>query len=782
MRLLSPIEVARGSTLLGQMWKDQELKPALELVQLKEIRCGQKWRFPSDFEHVQNPVADASALADILSCSSVRAGEPVEYGSFLLAESEAGSMGQQTVYRVTWQYKDGSAGNMLDELSGGISSNRCFIFRKEFLELLRLQTASLDGRLSAYSPTLVSDSQDNINLGSGHDELRCISCELFSTPQLINFLPELSLVCTDLAKHCLQESICHDAIVAGESGSGKTHTALVLAAYARFSTVSCTYYLDCKKLKDGRGIRMKQILTELQELFHTAKTCSGNSMVLLDDLDELAPNLDCGSSSDNSAQTHQVNPIAVDQSKLIADTMRQLIESASTLAKRVSVIITCRDSRRLPASILSVRPFTRKITTPALTSDERVCLLWRMIHKGLQSRNDYATSLLQSIRVRRKTEGFRPKDLSLLASRVRHLLHSIEDEISPAGLVSCTEMVLKDFKPLRQLALSETAAGAVEWSDIGGLFYVKEELTTIILKPAKYRRIFEKAKIRLPRGVLLFGPPGLGKSYLVPALAKKCGFSLITCRGPELLDRYIGASESKVRELFARATAASPSILFFDEIDSLAPRRGSDRTGVTDRVVNQLLTLLDGVEETAAGGVVYVVAATSRPDIVDPALLRPGRLEKHIFVGYPEGTEEFTDLLMKVSARYATDPDIVQLISSGKLIQEVQLSTTNYQRLSAADLKAAFDTAQLNSIHEILQTESGKSSGRVSIRLHHILGALRSTRPSLPERDFSMLMEAYRPFRKDLTVRPRGDGDSASGTNRRSFSRGGQKQLRTALK
>jgi peroxin-1 len=118
---------------------------------------------------------------------------------------------------------------------------------------------------------------------------------------------------------------------------------------------------------------------------------------------------------------------------------------------------------------------------------------------------------------------------------------------------------------------------------------------------------------------LFFGPPGCGKSALVPALAKECNFPLIACKGPEVLDKYIGASEAKVRELFSRASAVAPSILFLDELDALAPRRGSDNTGVTDRVVNQLLTFLDGVED-ASTGTVYVIGATFRPDKVDPAL------------------------------------------------------------------------------------------------------------------------------------------------------------------
>jgi peroxin-1 len=336
----------------------------------------------------------------------------------------------------------------------------------------------------------------------------------------------------------------------------------------------------------------------------------------------------------------------------------------------------------------------------------------------------------------------------LLASRVKHSLWTGGREFSATAAAEHVENALDGFTPRRKLSLNDQASGSANWDDIGGLFDVKEALASTILSPAKYRRIYSKAKIRLPRGVLLFGCPGCGKSYLVPAVAKKCGFSLITCRGPEILDRYIGASESKVRELFARAAASSPAILFFDEIDSLAPRRGSDKTGVTDRVVNQLLTLLDGVEDVGGAGMVYILAATSRPDIVDPALLRPGRLEKHVYVGYPENEDETTEILLKISARYSLDEELHRAISSGRLVRELKGSHPTFDRLSAADLKAAFDTAQLDAIHEILQADVTKDN--VVIGCRHLLKALRSTRPSLPERDRGMLMAAYRPFRNGL--------------------------------
>ena len=136
----------------------------------------------------------------------------------------------------------------------------------------------------------------------------------------------------------------------------------------------------------------------------------------------------------------------------------------------------------------------------------------------------------------------------------------------------------------------------MEWDDIGGLFEAKKKLLEVFENPIKYKKIFENSPIKLPKGGILHGPTGCGKTLLGSAIAKKCNLNLISVKGPELLDKFIGASEAAVRSVFARASLASPCLIFFDEFESLAPKRGNDSTGVTDRVVNQLLTFLDGVE------------------------------------------------------------------------------------------------------------------------------------------------------------------------------------------
>lgn len=717
LRLLSPVEVARGSSCLGE-----EDALSLEMVDLQSLRQGKKWRYPYDdlSRQQNNPI--------LLSKENITGAqnEPMENGSFLFENTPTMV---RTLYRVSISS---------DHVP---STDRCFVRRKDLSEQVHNNTSQ-----------------------------PCVSYNVLSSPQLLDLLPWSSRLSSDLNHYKIHSSINFDALVYGENGSGKTHTALSLASFARFTGNCSTLYLDCKKLKEGRGTRMKQIQSEFDQVFHEVSACVGHVLVILDDLDELAPNMINGASSDDSSQSQQVNPVAVDQAKLVADTVCRYIEQEPRSAeKKISVLITCRDTRSLHPALLTARPFTRSIPTLELTALEKGELLLKMILPPLDLGAVSLTSAFSELLLGRRIDGYRPKDLSLLASRVKHMLQCDGDGFSQDNVARCVKLALEDFTPLRQLSVNEGTAGAAAWSDIGGLFKAKEALTSAMLNPSKYRRIYSKAAIRLPRGVLLFGSPGSGKSFLVPALAKKCGFSLITCRGPELLDRYIGASESKVRELFARAAAASPSILFFDEIDSLAPRRGSDRTGVTDRVVNQLLTLVDGVEDVSAGGLVYVVAATSRPDIIDPALLRPGRLENHVYVGYPESDVELTDLLLKVSSRFSVDKAVLQSLSTPQFMQDLKKACPSFHRFSAADFKAVFDTAQLYAIHELLQTD--RSNENVVIEDHHLMEALRSTGPSLPERDFGVLMKSYRPFRKDVKGQA-SDGDSLHSRNK----------LRTALR
>merc|ERR1712130_546232 len=192
------------------------------------------------------------------------------------------------------------------------------------------------------------------------------------------------------------------------------------------------------------------------------------------------------------------------------------------------------------------------------------------------------------------------------------------------------------------------------WDDVGGLLKVRTTLKETLELPTKYSRLFDKAPLKLRSGLLLYGPPGCGKTLLASAVAKECGLNFISVKGPELLNKYIGQSEQSVRDVFERASAAVPAIVFFDEFEAICPKRGGDSTGVTDRVVNQFLCHLDGVEGRSG---VYVLAASSRPDLIDPALLRPGRLDKALYCGIPN-LEERISILKALTRKISLAEDV----------------------------------------------------------------------------------------------------------------------------
>lgn len=244
----------------------------------------------------------------------------------------------------------------------------------------------------------------------------------------------------------------------------------------------------------------------------------------------------------------------------------------------------------------------------------------------------------------------------------------------------------------------------VKWDQIGALKDVKKILLETLEWPTKYAPIFQNSTLRLRSGILLYGYPGCGKTLLATAVASQCGLNFISVKGPEILNKYIGASEQNVRELFERAESIKPCILFFDEFDSIAPKRGHDSTGVTDRVVNQLLTQMDGAEGLDG---VYVLAATSRPDLIDPALLRPGRLDKSVLCNLPNEIDRFDILKTLISSEkfsIACDDETK--------IEYLKRLATETKGYSGADLQALCYNAYLKGIHRKLKpnTEAGDHS------------------------------------------------------------------------
>uniref|UniRef100_A0A8C9ZXU6 Nuclear VCP like n=1 Tax=Sander lucioperca TaxID=283035 RepID=A0A8C9ZXU6_SANLU len=279
---------------------------------------------------------------------------------------------------------------------------------------------------------------------------------------------------------------------------------------------------------------------------------------------------------------------------------------------------------------------------------------------------------------------------SLSQGELWHLLHLLKStetlsEEELAGLC----ILMSDFKAsLASIQPSAKREGFatvpdVTWEDVGALQDIREELTMAILAPVRSPEQFRALGLSAPSGVLLAGPPGCGKTLLAKAVANESGLNFISVKGPELLNMYVGESERAVRQVFQRGRNSAPCVIFFDEIDALCPRRSGHESGASVRVVNQLLTEMDGLETRRQ---VFIMAATNRPDIIDPAILRPGRLDKTLYVGLPPPADRHAILLtitkVHVNQRYQTGPQSTQIQVKLKL----QAALDGPSRLCASGL------------------------------------------------------------------------------------------------
>jgi transitional endoplasmic reticulum ATPase len=297
-----------------------------------------------------------------------------------------------------------------------------------------------------------------------------------------------------------------------------------------------------------------------------------------------------------------------------------------------------------------------------------------------------------------RTPGFVVADLAAVVreAALRAAGRASADGAEPALIQDDLTGALSVIRPLSRSATEEVAVGSVTLDDVGDMVATKQALTEAVLWPLQHPDTFARLGVEPPRGVLLYGPPGCGKTFLVRALASSGRLSVHAVKGAELMDKWVGSSERAVRELFQRARDSAPSLVFLDEMDALAPRRGqSFDSGVTDRVVAALLTELDGINPLRD---VVVVGATNRPDLIDPALLRPGRLEKLVFVEPPDA-EARREILRTAgkSIPLAPDVDLGQLAGEldgysaadcVALLREAAL-TAMRRSIDAADVTAA---------------------------------------------------------------------------------------------
>ncbi|MEV6344431.1 AAA family ATPase [Actinoplanes sp. NPDC051851] len=417
-------------------------------------------------------------------------------------------------------------------------------------------------------------------------------------------------------------------LIAGPAGSGKSALVRAVAA-AVGATVRPVWGPELAALTNSAAA------ARLRELTAGVRT-GGPAVLLISDVEALAPREEPGP---------------------ISTVFRQLL--AETVAAGAAVICTTSRPESVDPALRAPDLLAVQLTVPLPDTAMRREQL-TVLTRGMPLADDVR---LDDVAAR--TPGFVAADLGALAREagVRAALRHVgtttrdtdrEDGAGPVVTMADFEAALDVVRPT-SMAESTLEVATVTLDDVGDLAEVKETLTESVLWPLTYPDTFARLGVSPPRGVLLYGPPGCGKTYLVKAIAGTGKANVLSVKGAELLSKWVGDSERAVRELFRRAREAAPTLVFLDEVDALAPTRGQATDGgTTDRVVAALLTELDGVEDLRN---VVVIGATNRPDLIDPALLRPGRLERLVYVPPPDA-EARTAILRAASKSVPLDESV----------------------------------------------------------------------------------------------------------------------------
>ncbi|MER7330997.1 MULTISPECIES: AAA family ATPase [unclassified Micromonospora] len=461
-------------------------------------------------------------------------------------------------------------------------------------------------------------------------------------------------------------------LVAGPAGSGKA--ALVRAVAARVGARVCPLWAPelAALTNQAAAERLRAAAAETQ--------AGGPAVLLVTDVEALAP-------------ADGPGPVATVFRQVVAETVRAGAAVVCTTGRPEAV-----DPALRAPDLLSLR-IGVPLPDPALRR-EQLTVLTRQVPLAEDVRLDEVAG---------RTPGFVAADLAALVREagVRAALRQKSAE-TPTVAMADFAAALEVVRPTT-MAASTLELAAVTLDDVGDLTEVKETLTESVLWPLTYPDTFARLGVQPPRGVLLYGPPGCGKTYLVTALAGSGRANVLSVKGAELLSKWVGESERAVRELFRRAREAAPTLVFLDEVDALAPVRGqASDGGTTDRVVAALLTELDGVEALRN---VVVVGATNRPDLVDPALLRPGRLERLVYVPPPDGPAR-AEILRAASRNVPLAPE-VDLAALG----------AELDGFSAADCAALVREAALAAMRESLTAST--------VTAAHVAAARSRVRPSL---------------------------------------------------
>ena len=534
------------------------------------------------------------------------------------------------------------------------------------------------------------------DIGGLHEEL-----------QRIREMVELPLKHTELFRH-LGIDPPKGVILYGPPGCGKTLIAKAIANETGAHFISINGPEIMSKFYGESEARLREVFQEAEQ--------NAPSIIFIDELDAIAPK--------RGEVTGEVERRVVSQ----------LLTLMDGLKTRGQVIVIGATNRIEAVDPALRRPgrFDREIRIGVPDRNGRKEIF--QIHtRRMPLAEDVDLDELADI-----THGFTGADIAALCreaamSALRRFLPKIdlEKETIPAEILEQIKVTREDFtnalRIVQPSALREVILEIpnVRWEDIGDLEQVKQELKEAVEWPLKYPDVFKRLGIRPPRGILLYGPPGTGKTLLAKAVATESEANFISVKGPEVLSKWVGESEKAIREIFRKARETAPCIIFFDELDAIAPRRGMHTdAGVTDRIVNQILTEMDGIQILKG---VVVIGATNRPDILDPALLRPGRFDRVIYVPPPDVEGRYQ--IFQIHTREMPLDDDVDLRKLAEM-------TEGY---TGADIEAVCREAALIAVREDLNIK------KVSMR--HFVAALEKVKPSItPEqrREYEKILTDFR--------------------------------------
>jgi transitional endoplasmic reticulum ATPase len=518
----------------------------------------------------------------------------------------------------------------------------------------------------------------------------------------------------------------------GAPGTGKTLLARAIAneTNANFNSISGPEIMS--KFYGESEARLRSVFQEADQ--------NAPSIIFIDELDSIAPK--------REEVTGEVERRVVSQ-------LLSLMDGLSSRGKVVVIGATNRVNAIDPALRRAGR-FDREIELGVPDRNGRLEILHiHTRHMPLDKNVDIGK--LADI-----THGFVGADIQALAKEaamcaLRKVLPEIDlsQESIPREILNKIVVAMQDFESIlneiEPSAMREVFVEVpnVRWNDVGGLDDVKQELIEAVEWPLKFKGLFSISALKPPKGIFLYGPPGTGKTLLAKAVANQSEANFISIKGPELLSKWVGESEKGVREVFRKARQAAPCVVFFDEIDAIAPVRGGDfgDSHVTERVISQLLTELDGLEELRG---VVVIAASNRPDIVDPALIRPGRFDRILYVPPPDRNSRLQ--IIKIHTEKAP-------IAQGDFsIEHLADITEGY---TGADIASFVSAAIMIALREHISkynqdpTEAEGYANELRIHMRHFEEAMGKIRP-LSEQELSWYKKIAEQFDKRRGIRLRG--------------------------